>query len=404
MSSVGSRMGVYLDYNSTTPCAPEVIAEMLPYFTEKYGNAASPHAAGHVASKAVAEAREHIARAIGTQSDCVIFTSGATESNNLALLGLAAGDDKRRKIVVSAVEHKSVLEPAARLSEIGYTVGVLPVDRNGVVDLVTARDLIDDDTLVVSLQGANNETGVLQPVRQIARLAHSCGALCHCDAVQMLGKIPVNVGELEVDLASLSGHKVYGPKGIGALFLANRSVRSALKPILSGGGQEFGLRPGTLNVPAIVGLGTACRIVCETLTSEMERVSALRQMLEERLLMSIAGATVNGKHMHRLPGTISLTIPDVPADMLIANLSTVCVSNGSACNSGAPEPSHVLLAMKLSRSEAECTVRISLGRYTAKSEIEIGGREIIDAASDLKARLGPRRICHEKLEGVGHDM
>jgi cysteine desulfurase len=388
MPLVNDTRRVYLDYNSTTPCASEVIAEMLPYFTQEYGNAASPHVAGRVASAAVAQAREEVARAVGTNSRCVLFTSGATESNNLALFGVVKSGSRRRKIVVSVIEHKSVLEPCLRLLDEGYILERIPVDRFGVVDLESAANLIDDRTLIVSVQGANNETGVLQPVREIAQLAHDRGALCHCDAAQMLGKLPVRVEELDIDLASFSAHKAYGPKGIGALFLAEGKVRSVLKPILSGGGQESGIRPGTQNVPGIVGFGCACRLVHGVLDAEIQRVSAFKHLCEKELLRGIPGSFVNGRTVPRLPGTISLTIPGVPADMLIANLTKVCISNGSACNSGAPEPSHVLLAMKLSRSDAECTVRISLGRHTSKPEIMEGCREMITTARELRVNLG----------------
>jgi cysteine desulfurase len=378
----------YLDYNSTTPCAAEVIAEMLPYFDKEYGNAASPHGAGRVASAAVAQAREEVACAIGTNSRCVFFTSGATESNNLALLGVAKSDSHRRKIVVSAIEHKSVLEPCLRLFNEGYTIERMPVDRNGVVDLEVAASLIDDRTLIVSVQGANNETGVLQPIREITQLAHERGALCHCDAAQMLGKLPVRVEELEIDLASFSAHKTYGPKGIGALFLAEGKVRSILRPLLSGGGQESGIRPGTQNVPGIVGFGCAGRLLHGTLDAEMQRLSVLRHLCEKELLRCIPGSYVNGRNVPRLPSTISLTIPGVPADMLMANLPTVCISNGSACNAGSPEPSHVLLAMRLSRLDAECTVRISFGKYTSEADIVAACREMTAAARELRVKLG----------------
>jgi cysteine desulfurase len=392
-------MQVYLDNNSTTACASEVVAEMLPYFTKDYGNAASTHPAGRVATTAIARAREHVARAIGASAESIIFTSGATEANNLALLGLARGNHCRRKIVVSAVEHKSVLAPALHLADHAYTVDTLPVDRNGVVDLNAARRLIDETTLVVSVQGANNETGTIQPIREIARIAHERGALCHCDAAQMLGKIPVNVRGLEVDLASFSAHKVYGPKGIGALFLASGKIVSVVQPILYGGGHERDLRPGTQNVPAIVGFGSACRSACAMLPSEMERILALRQLLEHGLLTDIPELRVNSVDAPRIPGTISLTVSGVPADMLMSNLNTVCISNGSACNSGAPEPSHVLLAMKLTRSEAECTVRISLGRYTTEADIAVARQEIVAAATRLKAELGIQAVILQPVRG-----
>ena len=379
---------LYLDYNSTTPCDAEVVAEMLPYFTHEYGNAASPHDAGRVASAAVSQAREEVALAIGSNSQFVFFTSGATESNNLALFGVSRSASHRRKIVVSAIEHKSVLEPCLQLLDEGYTIEEMPVNRSGVVDLEVAASLIDDQTLIVSMQGANNETGVVQPVREIAEISHERGALYHCDAAQMLGKLPVDVDDLEIDFASFSGHKVYGPKGIGILFVRGDKLRSILRPILSGGGQEKGLRPGTLNIPGIVGFGCACRLFSGVLHKEMQRLTVLRRLCEEELLSSIPGSFVNGCSVQRLPNTISITIPEVPADMLMANLPTVCVSNGSACNAGAPEPSHVLRAMELGRLAAECTVRISLGRFTSEAEIMAASREIIAAARELRFKLG----------------
>jgi cysteine desulfurase len=387
-------MSIYLDYNATTPCDPEVVAAMLPYFTERYGNPASPHEAGHIASKALTEARELVAQAIGSRPEHIVFTGSATEANNIALLGVARVIRKRRKIAVSAVEHKSVLEPARYLGQHGYTMATIPVDRNGVIDLEAADAIIDAETLLVSVQGANNETGVVQPVHEIARLSHGRGALCHCDAAQVCGKIPLNIADLGVDLASISAHKMYGPKGVGALVVTLQNHTRFIGSILHGGQQEQGLRPGTPNVPGIIGFGAAAQLVSHLLPSESERVQCLRDDLESALLGSIPGVWANGQKSRRLPGTISLTVPGIPADMLMANLPTACVGNGSACNSGAPDPSHVLLAMGLSHEEAESTVRISLGRYTTSAEIRIAHREINDAVARLQSRLGlPRTIA-----------
>ena len=392
-------MFIYLDNNATTPCAPEVLAKMLPYFAEEYANAASPHEAGRTASSATTAARQQVANAMGTQLECVIFTGSATESNNLAILGVANERHSRRKLVVSAVEHKSVLEPAFHLRQHGYALEIIPVDRNGVVDLCEAGKLIDDQTLIVSVQGANNETGVIQPIRQIAQLAHDRGALFHCDAAQMFGKMPLNVEELGVDIASFSAHKIYGPKGIGALFVAQR-ITGTISPILFGGHQERGLRPGTQNVPAIVGFGCACQVAHDLVQSDAKRINLLRKKLESELLVTIPGSRVNASNVARLPGTISLTISGISADMLIANLPTVCISGGSACNSGALEPSHVLLAMNFSRAEAEATLRISLGRYTTEKDVVIASREIADASCRLKTQLN--RSGSQVLSTGGH--
>jgi len=360
---------------------------MMPYFTETFGNAASPHSHGRMASSAVARARAEIASAIGADAACIIFTSGATEANNFALFGLARGASARRKIVVSAVEHKSVLVPAETLAEEGFHVEYLPVDSNGVLALDAAERTIDDATLVVSVQAANNETGVIQPVKAIAELAHSVGAICHCDATQAIGKMPVNIDELCVDLASFSAHKAYGPKGVGVLFASSKQGRSSLRPQMWGGEQEGRFRAGTLNVPGIVGFGAACRLASELLRDDVTRISRLRALCEDDLLQNLPGARINARIAARLPGTISLTIPGIPADMLVANLPTVCIGNGAACHSGTPEPSHVLLAMNLSRTDAECTVRISLGRYTTEPEVRAAVEELDLAARHLLVEM-----------------
>jgi cysteine desulfurase len=300
---------------------------------------------------------------------------------------MARNNKSRNKIIVSAVEHKSILEPAKRLSKEGYELIVLPVDRNGVVKLDVAEKVIDQNALIVSVQGANNEIGVLQPVREIARLAHKSGAFCHCDAAQMLGKVPINLEDLGVDAASFSAHKVYGPKGVGALYLSDKLLHNAINPICYGGGQEKQLRPGTVNVPAITGFACACRLLVSVSAADHESISNLREKCEEMLLTAIEGSSINGRSVPRLPGTISLTLPNIPADMLVANLQSVCVSVGSACNSGVPEPSHVLLAMNMDKEKAESTLRISLGRYTTEDEIVIGCSEIITAARELINKL-----------------
>lgn len=402
MSPLSPSKTVYLDYNATTPCAPEVVSEMLPFFAHGYANAASPHSAGRLASVAVARAREEVASAIGADSACIVFTSGATEANNLALFGMTRGGSQRRKIVVSAVEHKSVLAPVAQLAEEGFQVVILPVDNNGVLALDAAERVIDDTTLLVSVQAANNETGVIQPVSAIAELAHAKGAVCHCDAAQAIGKMPLRVDQLGVDTASLSAHKAYGPKGIGALFLSPTPGRPPLRPVMLGGGQEGRLRAGTLNVPAIVGFGRACRLASDLLQDDVTRISDLRAMCENDLLRKLPTARINARAASRLPGTISLTTPGIPADMLIANLPCVCIGDGAACNSGTPEPSHVLLAMNISRADAECTVRISLGRYTTESEIKAAVQEIEVIARDLLARIRESDDLG-RSEGMSHD-
>ncbi|MBV9468836.1 MAG: cysteine desulfurase, partial [Abitibacteriaceae bacterium] len=282
--------GIYLDNHATTPCDPHVVEAMLPYFTEHFGNPASAtHTAGSHAAEAVEIARKEVATLIKAQTHEIVFTSGATESNNLAILGAALQQENsgssRRRIVTSPIEHKAVLGPCRWLAEKGWDVIVLPVDGTGTVDLDAADQAIDDSTLLVSIQAANHEIGTIQPIREIATLAHLKGALIHCDAAQAVGKIPLAVNEWNVDLLSLSGHKMYGPKGIGGLY-ARGGHHLTLLPLFFGGGQENGLRPGTLNVPAIVGLGEACRLCGELQSTEAARLASLRDLLEEQLLLA----------------------------------------------------------------------------------------------------------------------
>ena len=368
--NAGTRV-VYLDNNATTPCAAEVVAAMLPFFRGKHGNPSSVHVLGVEAARAIATARESIAESIGADPEDVCFTSGATEANNLVILGITHSRSNRRKIVISSIEHKSVLGPCDSLADRGYDVVTIPVTSGGIIDLDAARTLVDDRTLMVSVQGANNETGTLQPTEALAEMAHERGAAFHCDAAQMLGKVPIALGDSCLDFVSFSSHKAYGPKGIGFLVARNHIRDVALSPICFGGGQEKGLRPGTLNVPSIVGTGEACRLCKCLLTDDARRIASLRQTLEDSLRRLIPQAVVVASSSPRLPGTTSITFPGVPGDLLIARTPTVCMSMGSACTSGSLAPSHVLLAMGLSRDEASSTVRLSLGRYTTPDDIDM---------------------------------
>ena len=366
---------IYLDYNASTPCDPRVVQAMLPYFSEIYGNPATGlHIQGRKAARAVDEAREQVAALVGCQPGEIIFTGGATESNNLAILGLGRAHRRkgRTRIVTSAVEHKAVLVSCQRLQEEGYELIVLPVDQQGRVSVDAAEATINDQTLLVSVQAANNEVGTLQPVAQIAGIAHRHGAIFHCDAAQAVGKLPVNLAAevWSVDFLSLSAHKMYGPKGVGALFIRNGPGACDMEPLLYGGGQERGLRSGTTNVPGIVGFGAACHLCIAELEEEGRRVADLRDRFEQALLAAIPGLKINAREADRLPNTSSLTFPGVDADALLLNLPGVMMGTGAACSSGALEPSHVLLAMGLSRAEASATVRTSLGRFTTAAQIE----------------------------------
>lgn len=376
---------IYLDYNATTPCDPRVLQAMLPYFSEIYGNPANGlHVLGRKAARAVEAAREQVAALINARPGEIIFTSGATESNHLAILGTAEyAPLGKRKIITCAVEHKAVLAPCKRLSDKGFEVVILPVDSDARVQLSELEKYLGEDTFLVSIQTANNEIGTLQPIHEIARLAHSCGAIIHTDAAQAVGKIPLSVKETEVDLLSLSGHKLYGPKGIGALFIRNGVKSIFIKPILEGGGQEFGLRAGTLNVPAIVGFGKACEIASSEIDTENSQLRELRDELEGNLLERIPNLIINARNAFRLPNTSNLILPNIEADVFLLNLPELSMSTGSACNTGAIEPSHVLQAMGISRQIARQSIRISIGRFTTKQEISIAINQIEEAIQRL---------------------
>jgi cysteine desulfurase len=381
---------IYLDYNATTPCDPRVVEKMLPFFSEWYGNPATGlHLQGRKAARAVDDAREQVATLIGCQSGELVFTAGATESNNLAILGLgrAHRNSERTRIVTSAVEHKAVLLPCHQLQKEGYELVVLPVDSQGRVSVADADTAINDRTLLVSVQAANNEVGVLQPIAEITKIAHGHGAIVHCDAAQAVGKIPVDLAgdPWQVDLLSISAHKLYGPKGIGALYVRGGPRAHALEPLQYGGGQERGLRSGTTNVPGIVGFGEACRICTVELEQESVRIADLRDQFEQALLASIPGLRINAREAPRLPNTSSLIFPGMDADALLLNLPGVMMGTGSACSSGALEPSHVLIAMGVNRFDAGCTVRASLGRFTTLEQVERACALMLDTISALRA-------------------
>lgn len=378
---------IYLDYNATTPCDPRVVARMRPYFDELFANPANGyHRWGRLAARAVEDARGRIGALINAAPKEIVFTAGATESNNLAILGLArmARNDGRRRIVTTAVEHKAVLLPCKRLAEEGFDLVILPVDEHGCVRLDAAQAAINDETLLVSVQAANNEIGTIQPVAEIAEIAHAHGSLVHCDAAQAVGKVPVDVDHLGVDLLSASAHKLYGPKGIGCLYVRGGIRSIALEPLLYGGGQEQGLRSGTTNVPGAVGFGEACAILQTESALELERLQSMRDAIEAALLAAIPSLRINGRGAARLPNTSSLTIPGVDADALLFNLSKLMMGTGSACTSGAIEPSHVLTAIGLSRELASTTVRLSLGRFFSPGDAPRVVNEIVTSVTQLQ--------------------
>ena len=359
---------VYLDYHATTPVDRRVVEAMLPYFTECFGNpASSMHQWGWKAQEAVEQARRNVAALIGATAREIVFTSGATESNNLAIQGVAASTPAgRRHVIVSAIEHKSVLEAAHRLQRDGWRVTEAPVTSTGLIDLGAFDRALTPDTALVSIMAANNEIGVIQPLAAIGAAAHARGALFHVDAAQGAGKIPIDVNGMQIDLLSLTGHKMYGPKGCGALFVRKRTE---LAPLIIGGGQERGLRSGTLNVPGIVGLGTACAICQREGHDESVRLARLRDRLLEGLRGQLEGVVVNGSLEQRLPNNLHVSFTGVDGESLLIGIGDIAVSSGSACSSASATPSHVLRAI-LGDDVPAAAIRFGLGRFTTEDEID----------------------------------
>lgn len=381
---------IYLDYHATTPTDPRVVEVVKNSLSKRIGNPSSPHRVGRSAKMRVDQARQEIAGSIGALPGEITFTSGATESNNLAIMGFARGVDDdgagRCRIVASAIEHKSVAKPAYKAEEEfeNFDHRAIPVTEDGVVDLDKARDLIDDRTLLVSVQAVNNEIGTIQPIEELAEIAHQYGAYIHCDAAQALGRIPVKVHDWDVDFLSLSAHKAYGPKGIGLLYISGGAASYPIVPLMSGGGQEDGLRPGTLNVPAIEGFAKACAIVSRELEDETERLSALRDAFENRILSRVPEAKVVAGSGPRVATTTNIHFPGVEAEALLARLPNIAMSTGSACESGAPEPSHVLEAVGLSREDAYQCVRVAVGRFTERTDIRAAADQVAGAVEAVQ--------------------
>lgn len=378
---------IYLDYHATTPVDPRVLSVMLPYFSEHFGNAASrTHAFGLRAEAAVSVARDAVAEALGAEPREIVFTSGATESNNLALLGAArAGRTRGDHVVTSSIEHRAVLDPCRALEHEGCWVTYLPPDPFGVTAPSAVAAALTDRTILVSLSAANNEIGTLNALREIGRVCRERGVLFHTDAAQAFGKIPIAVHEAGIDLLSLSAHKICGPKGAGALYVRALNPKVRLDPVLFGGGHERGLRPGTLDVPALVGLGAAARLALAEREEEQARVRALRDWLEARLLSEIPGAFVNGHPAERLAGNLNVGFPGLRADDLMMGVRDVAVSAGSACTSASPEPSHVLRGIGRSAAEAASSIRFGLGRFTTAEEVEAAAERFVVAARRRKA-------------------
>lgn len=366
------RQPIYLDYAATCPVDQRVVDTMLPYFTEHYGNAASrTHRYGWTAEEAVETAREEIAKTIGADSKEIVFTSGATESDNLAIKGVADYlADKGDHVITVVTEHKAVLDAAKHLERSGKRVTYLGVGTDGRISLDELRDAIEDKTVLVSVMFANNETGVIQDVEAIGKICREHKVLFFTDAVQAFGKVPIDVNEMNIDLMAISAHKIYGPKGVGALYVRRRRPRVRLSPQIHGGGHERGNRSGTLNVPSIVGFGEAARLARVGMADEAGRTFELREYLRKRLTEEIPKSVVNGSLEHRLPGTLNISFHYVEGESLLMGLKDVAVSSGSACTSASLEPSYVLRAMGLNDELAHSSLRITIGRHTTRAELD----------------------------------
>jgi cysteine desulfurase len=405
----GVHLPIYMDNHATTPLDPRVLEAMMPYLTGIFGNAASRnHSFGWEAEQGVENAREQIAKLIGASAKEIIFTSGATESNNLAIKGVAEMYRERgNHIITQVTEHKAVLDTCKKLEKQGYRITYLPVQADGLIDIEDLRRAMDDQTILVSIMYANNEIGVVQPIREIGKLCHEKGVLFHTDAVQAVAKIPVNVIADNIDILSLSGHKIYGPKGVGALYVRRRNPRVQISEQINGGGHERGMRSGTLNVPGIVGLGAACEIAMNEMADEAAREIELRDYLRNKLEAALDYTQVNGNMEHHLPGNLNMSFVYVEGESLLMGINDIAVSSGSACTSATLEPSFVLKALGLGDDVAHSSIRFGLGRFNTKAEVDYVSDKIIDVVKHLR-ELSPlyemvkEGIDLSKIEWAAH--
>src|SRR6266568_947420 len=398
-SDAAVKLPIYMDNHATTRTDPRVVEAMLPYFGEIYGNAASRnHEFGWVAEQAVDKGREQIAKLIGATAKEIVLTSGATESNNLAIKGVAEMyREKGNHIITEVTEHKCVLDTCKRLEKHGYRITYLPVQTNGLVDLDQLKDAMTGDTILVSIMAANNEIGILQPIREIGKLCHEKGVLFHSDAVQAAGKVPFNVIEDNVDLASISGHKIYGPKGVGALYVRRRNPRVQLVAQMDGGGHKRGMRSGTLNVPGIVGMGKACELAQQEMEEESTRLFTLRESLRQQIMSQLDEVYVNGSMEHRLPGSVNISFAYVEGESLLMGINDIAVSSGSACTSATLEPSYVLKALGAGDDLAHSSIRFGLGRFNSEAEVDYVAKRVVDVVKKLR-ELSPLYEMHK--EGI----
>jgi cysteine desulfurase len=390
---------IYMDNHATTRMDPRAFEAMKPYFMDVFGNAASRnHSFGWEAEEAVEKSRKQIADLIGATAKEIIFTSGATESNNLALKGVAEMYAERGDhIITQVIEHKAVLDTCKRLEKDGIRVTYLPVKQDGLIDLDQLRAAITDKTILISIMYANNEIGVVQPMKEIGKIAKEKGVLLHSDAVQAVGKIPVNVAEHGIDLLSLTGHKLYGPKGAGALYVRRRNPRVQLTAQIDGGGHERGMRSGTLNVPGIVGLGAACEIANREMPEESKRLRFLRDKLKDKLMTELDEVFINGSMEHRLPHNLNISFAYVEGESLLMGINDIAVSSGSACTSATLEPSYVLKALGAGDDLAHSSIRFGIGRFNTEEEIDYVGNKVIDVVRKLR-ELSP--LYEMAKEGV----
>jgi cysteine desulfurase len=395
----GVELPIYLDNHATTPTDPRVLEAMLPYFMEKFGNAASRnHAFGWVAEEAVETAREKVAKLIGATAKEIIFTSGATESDNLAIKGAAEMyREKGNHIITAVTEHKAVLDTCKRLEKYGYRVTYMPVQKDGLVDLEDLKRAIDDKTILVTIMAANNEIGVLQPWAQIGKICRERGVLFHTDGVQAVGKVPIDVNKDNIDLMSISGHKIYGPKGVGALYVRRKNPRVQISAIIDGGGHERGMRSGTLNVPGIVGLGKACELARLEMAAEGKRLGELRDRLKDRIMSRLDETYINGSMEHRLPGNLNISFAYVEGESLLMGINDVAVSSGSACTSATLEPSYVLKALGTGDDLAHSSIRFGIGRFNTEAEIDYVADRVCETVERLR-ELSP--LYEMAKEGV----
>ena len=393
------KLPIYMDYHATTPVDPRVVETMLPYFTQDFGNAASRnHAFGWAAEEAVESARKQVADLLGANPKEIIFTSGATESNNLAIKGVAEMyREKGNHVITCVIEHKAVIDTCKKLEKQGGRVTYLPVQKDGRIDLDDLRAAITDKTILISIMTANNEIGVLQPVAEIGAIAKEKGILFHTDAVQAAGKVPFDVNQVKADLVSISAHKMYGPKGVGALYVRRRNPRVLLAEQISGGGHERGMRSGTLNVPGIVGLGKAAALCQAEMAADAERLRTLRERLNEKFHENLDEIYINGSMEHRLPHNLNISFAYVEGESLLMGINDVAVSSGSACTSASLEPSYVLKALGAGDDLAHSSIRFGLGRWTTEEEVDY----VVNKLTNVVRRLREMSPLYEMVkEGV----